>query len=103
MPLMPVRLNGPTSYFDGPPLVSAAAFAMHGGKLTEALDCFAHPFWDEVRSRVAVKSMEIRRQGSFGAAMLPMSELQYTGITESLRSLASRFRVRDETSAEAAA
>ena len=38
MPLMPVPLNTGTSYFDGPPLVSCAAFAMHEGKLTEALD-----------------------------------------------------------------
>jgi fructose 1,6-bisphosphate aldolase/phosphatase len=103
MPLMPVPLNSATSYFDGPPLVSCAAFAMHNGKFTEPLDCFAHPFWDEVRSRVAVKSMEMRRQGFFGAAMLPMSELEYTGITETLAALDGRFRIRTEAAARAAA
>jgi len=76
---------------------------MHQGKLTEPLDCFAHPFWDEVRSRVAGKSMEMRRQGFFGAAMLPMSELEYTGIVETLSALDSRFRVRAEASARAVA
>jgi fructose 1,6-bisphosphate aldolase/phosphatase len=103
MPLMPVPLNSGTSYFDGPPLVSCAAFAMHNGKFTEPVDCFAHPFWNEVRSRVAAKSMEMRRQGFFGAAMLPMSELEYTGIMETLSALDSRFRIRADAAARAAA
>lgn len=94
MPLMPVTLNTPTSYFDGPPLVSCAAFAMHGGKLTEPMDAFAHPFWDAVRGRVSEKAMEMRRQGFFGAAMLPMSELEYTGVVEKLKALDTRFRIR---------
>lgn len=96
MPLMPVALNTGTSYFDGPPLVSCAALSTHDGKLTEALDCFAHPFWNEVRSRVSAKAMEMRRQGFFGAAMLPMSELEYTGITQLLSVLDEGFRVRAE-------
>ena len=94
MPLMPVPLNCGTSYFDGPPLVSCAAFAMHAGKLTEAWDAFAHPFWNQVRDKVAEKAVDMRRQGFFGAAMLPMSELEYTGIMEKLGVLDKRFRVR---------
>ncbi len=94
MPLMPVGLNSEISYFDGPPVVSCAAFAMHEGRLTEAVDAFAHPFWDEVRNRVASKAMEMRRQGFVGAAMLPMSELEYTGIMEKLEALQPRFTVR---------
>jgi fructose 1,6-bisphosphate aldolase/phosphatase len=94
MPLMPVRLNSTISYFDGPPVVSCAAFAMRQGKLTEPIDAFAHPFWDAVRERVAVKAMEMRRQGVFGAAMLPMSELEYTGVVEKLKELEKRFRLR---------
>lgn len=96
MPLMPVCQGSPTSYFDGPPLVTCAAFAVHEGKLTEPVDTFAHPFWDSVRDRVAAKSMEMRRQGFFGAAMLPMSELEYTGITDKLARLEKRFTVRGE-------
>ena len=95
MPLMPVLLNTGTSYFDGPPLVSCAAFAEHHGKLTEAWDAFAHPFWNSVRDRVASKAQEMRRQGFFGAAMLPMSELEYTGIMEKLKVLDTRFMMRD--------
>jgi fructose 1,6-bisphosphate aldolase/phosphatase len=94
MPLMPVTLNSGISYFDGPPVVSCAAFAMQGGKLTEAVDAFAHPFWDTVRDTVSKKAIEIRRQGFFGAAMLPMSELEYTGIVDTLKALEKRFSVR---------
>jgi fructose 1,6-bisphosphate aldolase/phosphatase len=94
MPLMPVTLNSGISYFDGPPVVSCAAYAMHEGKLTEALDAFAHPFWDTVRRHVSDKAMDMRRQGFFGAAMLPMAELEYTGIMEKLAELEPRFRVR---------
>jgi fructose 1,6-bisphosphate aldolase/phosphatase len=94
MPLMPVALNTGTSYFDGPPLVSCAAFSEHGGILSEPQDCFAHPFWDTVRDRVARKAIDMRRQGFFGAAMLPMSELEYTGITQKLDQLSGHFKVR---------
>ncbi|MFQ5757540.1 MAG: fructose-1,6-bisphosphate aldolase/phosphatase [Acidiferrobacterales bacterium] len=96
MPLMPVTLNSTISYFDGPPVVSCAAFAIHEGKFTEPADCFEHPFWDTVRNRVADKAIEMRRQGFFGAAMLPMSELEYTGIMEKLQALDAWFTVRSE-------
>lgn len=39
--------------------------------------------------------MDMRRQVFFGAAMLPMSVLEYTGIMEKLARLAERFVVRD--------
>ena len=94
MPLMPVPLMSGVSYFDGPPVVSCAAFSMHGGKLTEAVDAFAHPFWNTVRNTVSGKAMGMRRQGFFGAAMLPMAELEYTGIMEKLKALDTRFQLR---------
>ncbi len=94
MPLMPVRLNSTISWFDGPPVVSCAAFTVHNGKLTGPLDAFDHPFWERVRAHVADKGMDMRRQGFFGAAMLPMNELEYTGIMEKLGQLEERFRVR---------
>jgi fructose 1,6-bisphosphate aldolase/phosphatase len=94
VPIMPVPLGTGTSWFDGPPLVSCAAFSMHDGRLTEPLDAFAHPFWDSVRDHVARKAVEIRRQGFVGAAMLPMAELEYTGITEKLGALERRFVAR---------
>ncbi len=93
-PLMPVKLNSTISFFDGPPVVSAAGFCVRNGKLTEPVDCFDHPYWSYIRKKVSRKSMEIRQQGFSGAAMLPYSELEYGGIVEILDRLDSRFRVR---------
>lgn len=101
MPLMPVPLESGISYFDGPPVISCAAFCVHDGRLTEPQDVFAHPFWDEVRRRAAHKAIEMRGQGFFGAAMLPMSELEYTGVSRILDDLDARFRVRGEVVAKA--
>ncbi len=95
VPLMPVKLNTGISYFDGPPIVSSAGFCVHNGILTEPMDNFAHPFWDTVRDRVATKAIEIRRQGFVGTSMLPMNELEYTGISEKLGDLDKRFRIRE--------
>src|SRR5574340_742401 len=53
MPLMPVQQNSSVSYFDGPPIISCAGFSQHRGRLTEPVDCFAQPFWDQVRRHVA--------------------------------------------------
>ena len=91
MPLMPVALATPTSFFDGPPLVSCAAFSVHNGLLTEPVDAFAHPFWDTVRHIIANKAIEIRRQGFVGASMRPMAESAYTGIADRLMKLDQRF------------
>ncbi len=94
-PLMPCKLNATISFFDGPPVVTAAAFCVREGKLTEPADAFDHPYWDYVRHRVAEKATEIRRQGFNGAAMLPYSELEYGGIVEKLEKLEKKFKVRD--------
>jgi len=40
------------------------------------------------------KAIDMRRQGFFGAAMLPMSELKYTGIVDKLKVLDERFILR---------
>ena len=94
MPLMPVLLGSTVSFFDGPPIVTCAAYSMHESRLTAPVDAFAHPFWDAVRNRVAEKGLEMRRQGFSGAAMLPMSELEYTGIAERLERIDKRFQIR---------
>ncbi|MCX6817419.1 MAG: fructose-1,6-bisphosphate aldolase/phosphatase [Candidatus Aenigmarchaeota archaeon] len=99
-PLMPVKLNSPISFFDGPPIVSCAAFCVHNGKLTEAADAFDHPFWDFVRKRVSKKALEIRRQGFSGPAMLSYSELEYGGIVEIMNELDKKFVVRGEKKAK---
>lgn len=93
-PLMPVKINSTISFFDGPPVVSCLAFCVHEGKLTPPADAFDHPYWDWVRDRVSEKAQEIRRQGFFGAAMLPYSELEYGGIVEIMKKLENKFKVR---------
>ncbi len=95
-PLMPVKENSSISFFDGPPVVSCSAFCVKNGKLTEPADVFDHPFWDEVRSNVSRKAVEIRRGGFFGPAMLPYSELEYGGIVETLKALDEKFIIRDK-------
>ena len=93
-PLMPVKKNSPTSFFDGPPIISCLAFSIKEGKLTETADAFDHSFWDYVRQEVSKEAEELRRQGFFGAAMLPMSELEYTGVVDSLKELEKKFVLR---------
>lgn len=93
-PLMPVKQNTAVSYFDGPPVVSCAAYCINGGKLTEAADAFDQPFWDEIRAQVARKAVEIRRQGFSGAAMLPYDELEYGGIKEVMKRINKKFKKR---------
>jgi len=93
-PLMPVKKNSTISFFDGPPVVSCLAFSVKNGKLTEPCDAFDHPYWERVRDRVSDKAEEIRKQGFFGQAMLPMSELEYTGVMETLKELEKRFKIK---------
>lgn len=93
-PLMPCRLGTDISYFDGPPVVTAAAFSVHNGHLTGPADCFDHPFWDEVRRKASRKAVDFREQGFSGPAMLPMSELEYGGIVDKLKELDKRFTHR---------
>jgi fructose 1,6-bisphosphate aldolase/phosphatase len=93
-PLMPVKKNTTTSFFDGPPIVSCLAFCVHKGKLTEPADVFEHPFWDYVRDRVSQKAIEIRKQGFSGCAMLGYNELEYGGIVEKLNNIEGRFFLR---------
>lgn len=79
----------------GAQAVCVATSRLHNiGRLTGPVDAFAHPFWDAVRHEVAEKAMRMRQQGFFGAAMLPMSELEYTGIVEKLTDLEWRFQLR---------
>jgi fructose 1,6-bisphosphate aldolase/phosphatase len=91
---MPVKRNSSISFFDGPPVVSCSAFCVREGKLTEPADAFDHPYWDHVRDRISEKATELRRQGFFGPAMLPYSELEYGGIVEKLKRIDKKFIAR---------
>lgn len=91
--LMPVPRNTGTSFFDGPPIVSCLAFCVKNGKLTEPADPFDHPYWEHVRTKVSAKCEDLRRQGFFGPAMLPYSELEYGGIVDRLEKMDPKFRI----------
>lgn len=96
-PLMPVTQNGIISWFDGPPVVTATAFSVKDGILTEPADVFDQPFWDYVRNEVSQKARWIRRQGFFGAAMLPWQELEYAaGPVNKMDAMQSRFKLEKD-------
>jgi len=69
------------------------------GKLTGPIDAFDHPFWDCVRDHVSDNAMNMRRQGFFGAAMLPMNELEYTGIIEKMAVIEKKVTMRSRKKA----
>ena len=94
-PLMPCKQNATISFFDGPPIVTGAAYCVKDGKLTEPADVFDHPYWDYVRAQVSEKASAIRQQGFSGAAMLPYSELEYGGIVDKLEKLEKKFKLVD--------
>lgn len=94
-PLMPVAHGTTVSYFDGPPVVSCHALCVHDGRFTEVVDPFAHPFWRSVQDHAAHKAVEMRRQGFFAPATLPIADLEYGGLSEVLQELEQRFRVRE--------
>ena len=93
---MPVTRNSSISFFDGPPVVNCLAFCVKDGKLTEPADAFDHPYWDYVRNNVSRKAEEIRRQGFYGQAMLPMAELEYTGVMDTLNELEKKFVIKSK-------
>lgn len=92
--LMPVKQKSIISFFDGPAIVSAAGYCVRNGIFTESVDLFDQPFWDVIRTKAAEKTIAIREQGFFGAAMAPMEELEYTGVVERIKALDKKFSVR---------
>lgn len=94
VPVMPVKQNSIISYFDGPTIMSAAGYCVHNGKLTEAVDYFDQPFWDVIREKASLKTLEIRAQGFYGPSMSGMDELEYTGVMENLKRLDTKFVIR---------
>lgn len=92
--LLPVRRDTGVSFFDGPPIVSGAAFSVKQARLSRAVDVFDHPFWDHTAHHIAEKTLSIRRQGFFGNAMLTFDELSQSDIINIIRELDDRFVTR---------
>lgn len=97
--VMPVKQNSIISFFDGPTIMSAAGYCLHAGKLTEAVDYFDQPFWDVIREKATIKTLDMRAQGFFNPAMGPQDEMEYTGVMENLKRLDTQFVKRDDKQA----
>ncbi len=100
MPLMPVPINTGVAGIYCLPIVSCLGFSLtREGKFSNFyIDFFDNPAWDLVRLRAQEKAIEIRSQGWSGPAMLPYTELEYTGFKDSVESLLEQFEVRKSES-----
>ncbi len=80
------------------PIVACVGFSLNrnGGFSSAYNDFFDNPAWDEVRLRAQQKALEMRTQGWSGPAMLPYSELEYSGFRETVGGLLDRFQLREE-------
>jgi fructose 1,6-bisphosphate aldolase/phosphatase len=104
MPMMPVAIDTPVAGAFCLPIVTCLAFSMDpAGRFTrEVVDLFGNVAWDSVRLKVQAKADEWRRQGFVGATMASHTELAYTGIVETLKSLDDEFKLRKEAIAASA-
>ncbi len=97
MPLMPVALNTPVTGVYCLPLVSCVGFSMDAeGRFSDSyVDFFDNVAWDQVRLKAQDKAMAMRDQGWSGAAMLPYTELEYSGFRNIVEELLSNFQILD--------
>ena len=97
MPLMPVPINTPVTGIYCLPLVSCLGFSLDAaGRFSDSfVDFFDNPAWEEVRAKAQQKAFAMRDQGWSGAAMLPYTELEYSGFRDTVESLERRFAFRD--------
>ena len=79
------------------PLVSCVGFSLDaGGHFSDSyIDFFDNVAWDGVRQKAQEKAIEMRSQGWSGAAMLPYSELEYSGFRTTVTNLVDRFAFRN--------
>jgi fructose 1,6-bisphosphate aldolase/phosphatase len=95
MPLMPTAINTAIAGGYCLPLIACMAYSITPqGKLSDGVDIFGNPVWDATRLKAQRKAEDIRQQGFVGAAMLPMTELEYSAFRESLAYLEGQFVLR---------
>ena len=102
MPLMPVPVNTAVTGIYCLPLVSCLGFSLNAaGHFSDSyIDFFANPAWDLVRENAQRKGLEMRGQGWSGAAMLPYTELEYSGFRVTVNNLLNQFAIKNGTGAE---
>ncbi|MSQ28624.1 MAG: fructose 1,6-bisphosphatase [Dehalococcoidia bacterium] len=96
MPIMPVALNTPVAGIFCLPIVSCIGFSMDGNGhfAKNYVDFFGDVTWDATRLHIQQKAIEMRRQGFFGVAMASQTEIAYTGLIDTLKSLDKEFITR---------
>ena len=96
MPIMPVAINTAVTGTYCLPLVSCLGFSLDrkGTFSRYHVDFFDNPAWDFVRLKAQEKAIEMRRQGWSGAAMLPYTELEYSGFKKTVEGLLDQFEVK---------
>jgi fructose 1,6-bisphosphate aldolase/phosphatase len=97
MPLMPVPMNTPVTGIYCLPIVECLGFSISAeGKFsTHYVDFFDNPAWDLTRLKAQEKAMHMRDQGWSGPAMLPYSELEYSGFRNIVEGLEAQFEISD--------
>jgi fructose 1,6-bisphosphate aldolase/phosphatase len=97
MPLMPVAINTPVTGIYCLPLVSCTGFSLDAnGRFSDSfIDFFDNPAWDSVRWKAQEKAIEMRSQGWSGAAMLPYTELEYSGFRTTVTDLVGQFAFKN--------
>lgn len=93
MPLMPVAINSAVTSFYCIPIVSCIGFSLapNGTFSDQYVDFFDSDAWNVVRTQAQEKALAIRSQGWSGAAMLPYSELEYSGYRAVIKELENQF------------
>lgn len=95
MPLMPVAIATAVAGFYCLPIVACVGYSVtKDGRLSERVDFFGNPAWDDTRLRAQRKGFELRQQGFVGPAMLPIQELEYSAFRQSLEELEEQFQLR---------
>jgi fructose 1,6-bisphosphate aldolase/phosphatase len=97
MPMMPVAVNTAVTGIYCLPLVSCTGFSIDAeGCFSDSwIDFFDNVAWDQVRLKAQEKAMAMRDQGWSGAAMLPYTELEYSGFRNVVEDLLSKFAIQD--------
>lgn len=92
-PLMPVAAGDATpSRFDGPPRVIALGFQVVDGILVGPRDMFADPAFDRARATAGEVMDYLRRHGPFEPHRLPLSDLEYTTMSDLEQRLEPRWQ-----------
>ena len=95
-PFMPTSIpQGNPTRFDGPPRVVCAGFQIANGMLIGPRDMFDDPSFDEARRQANLIADYLRRHGPFEPHRLPMSELEYTTMSNLMERLGDRFEDLD--------